>query len=91
MQAREAPVGNHLLAMSTLSAASDATASQSIADAGKHARQSVVEVEESEAFEREFIANMMAVKEAQLEVARRCDSSCLPVLLSRVLESLASH
>ena len=83
MQVHEASVGNPLLAMSTLSAASDATASQSIAEAGKHARQSVVEVE--------FIANMMAVKEAQLEVARRCDSSCLPVLLSRVLESLASH
>ena len=48
-------------------AASDATASQSLADSAKHARENLVDVEEREAFQREFIANMMAVKESQLE------------------------
>lgn len=49
------------------SAVSDATSSQALADAGKHARQSLVDLEERDAFQREFIANMMAAKESQLE------------------------
>lgn len=67
------------------SAVSDATSSQALADAGKHARQSLVDLEERDAFQREFIANMMAAKESQLEAFAPLSSWRFFALLAMVL------